>query len=254
MLPLNKYESHVQKECQKKDMIVEQEHIIDEEKFSIGQQQTTPRTDVTDCHHGDKQDSPVLTSVPNSPKVESQLYPNKASSMKRKGILNYPNGDVYEGEMRGDVREGFGVLIQHGRRGRNCTEKYEGNWIADRFDGQGSVHYSDGGSYQGAWSGFKRHGFGVEVSTTGNLTYMGDFKSNQKNGRGMARYSDGGMYDGQWMDGRQCGQGVLWARGMLYRGEFLEGRKHGRGVAELADGRLSVEIWEKGRHVESRVV
>jgi hypothetical protein len=51
--------------------------------------------------------------------------------MSGKGVLCYANGYVYNGNMRNDKRNGFGVIV-------NIDDsKYEGEWLDDMKHGSG---------------------------------------------------------------------------------------------------------------------
>ena len=48
-----------------------------------------------------------------------------------KGIFTWPNGDIYEGELKDDKRNGFGINIY------NDGRRYEGEWKNDKINGKG---------------------------------------------------------------------------------------------------------------------
>ena len=42
--------------------------------------------------------------------------------------------------------------------------RYDGNWLNNRYDGQGTFHTGDGDIYTGSFYCHKRHGEGEQVS------------------------------------------------------------------------------------------
>ena len=69
-------------------------------------------------------------------------------------VLRYANGDVYEGSLRGGVREGYGVYTWR------CGDVYAGEWAGGRKSGEGSYAWVRGGWFAGSWAGGRQHGRG----------------------------------------------------------------------------------------------
>ncbi|CAF3908999.1 unnamed protein product [Adineta steineri] len=85
-----------------------------------------------------------------------------------RGILTKWNGHRYEGEFINDMPDGKGILIR--LHGSNSTEKiYEGRFLENKFDGQGTFYWSDGSRYQGTWKNNQRHGLGQIVYADGRV-------------------------------------------------------------------------------------
>ena len=84
---------------------------------------------------------------------EQDFAENDKNQSKIK-TFEYPNGDVYIGEMENCLRVGMG----------RCTyengNSYEGKWINDMFHGQGAMEWSNGSKYEGEWFEDNRHGAG----------------------------------------------------------------------------------------------
>ncbi|CAF4263069.1 unnamed protein product, partial [Adineta steineri] len=67
-----------------------------------------------------------------------------------RGVLMKWDGHRYEGEFINDMPDGKGILLR--LHGSNSTEKiYEGRFLENKFDGQGTFYWSDGSRYQGTW-------------------------------------------------------------------------------------------------------
>jgi hypothetical protein len=89
--------------------------------------------------------------------------------------MQYPNGDAYEGEWSGDVREGFGV--QRYAKG----DVYEGEWMTDKMHGKGILLHADGSSYEGIWEhGQKIEGHGVFKYSNGNVAVRSNYSVNER--------------------------------------------------------------------------
>ncbi|CAF0830893.1 unnamed protein product [Adineta steineri] len=85
-----------------------------------------------------------------------------------RGVLMKWDGHRYEGEFINDMPDGKGILLR--LHGSNSTEKiYEGRFLENKFDGQGTFYWSDGSRYQGTWKNNQRHGLGQIVYADGRV-------------------------------------------------------------------------------------
>ena len=111
-------------------------------------------------------------------------------------------GLVYKGEFKNGKKAGKGVLSLKKRE-----ERYEGEFLEDKFYGEGEYSYANGDVYKGTWVRGKREGQGVMV------------------------YKDGGSYEGSWINGKRSGLGkmVYEDRQSYYEGEWLDDQQHGKG-------------------------
>mmetsp|Transcript_28634 Transcript_28634/g.21373 ORF Transcript_28634/g.21373 Transcript_28634/m.21373 type:complete len:105 (+) Transcript_28634:23-337(+) len=84
--------------------------------------------------------------------------------------MQYPNGDVYEGEWKEDFREGFGIFKY--AKG----DQYEGEWLKDRMHGKGVLSHPEGSVYEGIWEeGSKVEGMGIFRYANGNLAIRSNY-------------------------------------------------------------------------------
>lgn len=175
-------------------------------------------------------------------------------------VIEYPNGDTYDGEWSNDKRNGQGVLkqkrggkyegdwVDDKRQGKGAQQwpkghRYTGDWRDDKRHGQGTFVYPDGGKYVGAWDNDHRHGEGENTWSDGRH-YKGSWKKNVQHGFGVLKYPDGGKYEGEWVNGMRHGHGVnTWANGDKYDGEWRHNQKHGKGVFNHADGTVEEGEW-----------
>ena len=87
-------------------------------------------------------------------------------------------------------------------------KEYRGEFKAGQRSGEGTLHWKDGGCYNGQWLNDKLHGHGV--FTREGYTYTGQYKNGLKDGDGTLEYP----YDSPYLE---------------YVGSFLEGMRHGQG-------------------------
>eukprot|EP00918_Siedleckia_nematoides_P086327 GHVU01189986.1.p1 GENE.GHVU01189986.1~~GHVU01189986.1.p1 ORF type:complete len:255 (+),score=24.89 GHVU01189986.1:229-993(+) len=67
-------------------------------------------------------------------------------------------------------------------------------------NGWGTMTYSRGGSYEGAWKDGAPHGRGKKVYSNGDV-YDGSFSDGLPNGQGIAKGKDGSEFIGTWKNG-----------------------------------------------------
>lgn len=85
--------------------------------------------------------------------------------------ITYSNGDIYDGEFKGLLK-----------------------------DGKGKMLYANGDTYEGEWSGDMINGTGTYKFVNGD-TYEGEFKFNTLYGEGKYTWPDGRIYEGYFENG-----------------------------------------------------
>ncbi len=168
--------------------------------------------------------------------VDSEMNP------AGEGVLKYPSGDVYSGEVFENARNGFGHFVSAD------GFSYSGEWSDDVFEGSGeaSFSFSDGTGwhYAGNWSGGEFDGFG-ELSS-GHFSYSGEWKNGERLGNGTI-FAAGAQYDGELKSDRLNGQGLfVFPNGDYYDGHWVESRQEGFGEYHWKDGSSYVGFWEDG--------
>ena len=186
-------------------------------------------------------------------------FENKITS----GVITFPNGDIYKGEMRGNFKEGFGVL-----------KKTNGTVIEAIFENDKIIHlikitFEDGRMFFGGFIEGKEgdilpHGKGVLVWENGrkNVSYFEYGREVEKikverksegvnpeaeiyNSDSLIRHTkfstvDDKLYEGEINDkGEAHGKGILTTKsgkGEKYEGEFYEGLAHGKGISVDKEG------------------
>jgi len=175
-----------------------------------------------------------------------------ASTPGRTGVT-LPNGDRYEGEVKGDVRSGYGLYVfVNGDRyeggfadnrfnGRGVQtlvsgDTYDGEFLAGVKHGRGVFRYANGDRYEGEFVDNLFSGKGVLILADGDR-YEGEFRGNVKSGLGIHYFASGERYEGQFAGGVQNGNGTHYYRnGDKYVGQFANGVRNGKGVYHFANG------------------
>jgi len=78
-----------------------------------------------------------------------------------KHIYTYPDGAVYNGEWKNNMRHGQGVWT------RPDGTRYAGEWQNDKPGGMGTLVKPDGSIYTGEWQSGRRHGQGIYTRSDG---------------------------------------------------------------------------------------
>lgn len=155
------------------------------------------------------------------------------------------NASEYIGERNSFNRfHGFGTYISS--RG----DRYEGNWVDGRKNGQGTQEWASGDKYIGTWSDNRPYGKGEYTYANGER-YVGDFVRGKRNGIGEQTYANGNVYDGHWRGDRRAGKGVMkYANGVVFEGTWKNSLRHGRGVLTYPNGDRLVGTWANDKFAD----
>ena len=78
---------------------------------------------------------------------------------------------------------------------------YEGEWVYDQKEGNGSMKYPNGKEYKGLWKRNEYHGQGSLTYTGGTiLSYVGEWQYHRKTGSGVMKLTNGDTYEGHFKD------------------------------------------------------
>jgi hypothetical protein len=113
----------------------------------------------------------------------------------------YPSGDVYEGTMQNNRRNGKGRLFYPN------GDLYEGEWLDDRRNGPGKLSVK---KEDAVIEGLFSDDYIVEGKVTDRHenVFQGRFLRGKLNGRVNVRYANGDTFQGEYRDGKKCGHGV----------------------------------------------
>ena len=87
-----------------------------------------------------------------------------------KGIYTWDDGDVYDGEWKDGMRNGYGIKLVAG-----TAERYEGQFKNDAKHGRGTYTYESGNKYEGDWLDDQKSGQGVMTRPDGSVIFDGEW-------------------------------------------------------------------------------
>ena len=185
-----------------------------------------------------------------------------------KTIINYPNGDCYEGEVNEQgLPHGSGVMKFKKQAYSQWQEylvsykRYRGHWKNGVKSGQGKMEYYQNGNgvmeYCGDWENDLPNGKGklTNYSNVTDMTYNGEWKDGQRHGFGEYTLSwDKGTfpperYEGEWKDDKRCGKGICWYgrnKDKMYEGDWLNDKREGYGIWKYENGDVLECQWKSG--------
>ena len=110
-------------------------------------------------------------------------------------------------------------------------EKYEGEYVNDKFEGKGKYIYDNGEYYIGEWKNGLRNGKGKYYYKNGNIRYEGDFVNDKAEGNGKYIWENGNYYIGEWKYGLSNGKGKHYYKNnkIKYEGDFFNDKYEGNG-------------------------
>ncbi len=80
-------------------------------------------------------------------------------------------------------------------------ERYEGDLVNNKFDGQGSFFYANGDMYTGSWVENKRSGKGILTFSNGDK-FVGQFVNDLPHGKGVySEKKSGKQQEGTYVNG-----------------------------------------------------
>ncbi len=155
----------------------------------------------------------------------------------------------FQTELDGQFVDGLGQLVLGSGKftdGLYQNNKYNGEFLDNKFHGQGIRTYANGEIYEGYWKNNKQHGKGKYTFKNGTI-YEGDWEDGERNGQGTCTYTIGRKYEGDWKDGEQHGQGkYTYAGGNIYEGEWKYGKRDGKGTFTYTNGNIYDGDWQGG--------
>jgi hypothetical protein len=127
-----------------------------------------------------------------------------------KNIINYSNGDKYEGNIENGEKNGYGKMEY------SNGNVYIGNWKDDKKEGNGRMNAKTGTIYEGNWLNDKRNGYG-KIKYYNNDIYEGEWLNSKRHGLGKMIYLNDTIYFGNWQDDKKHGEGTITINGKEYK-------------------------------------
>ena len=113
-------------------------------------------------------------------------------------------------------------------------------------NGQGSMTWPDGSSYEGGFVNDMLDGHGI-LNWSDGTTYNGEYEENLRSGFGtICAPFNGGSYEGQWSKDMKHGQGTeFYENGDSFKGSF-EHDEPNQGIVTYSDGHEETGKWHEG--------
>ena len=183
------------------------------------------------------------------------------------GRIFFPNGDIYEGEMKNSVPDGKGkISFSNG-------ENYIGDFVLGEMTGNGTFIFADKTIYKGGikngvfnnegilkWNnGTEYHGYFVDSLLCGkgkifNIQgeeYDGDFDKNEFNGHGIYLFNNGDQYEGNFEYGIKKGKGRYKRNDKItFEGFWNDDLPNGKGTISYKGNKIK-GYWRNGTLIGS---
>mmetsp|Transcript_22989 Transcript_22989/g.20881 ORF Transcript_22989/g.20881 Transcript_22989/m.20881 type:complete len:230 (-) Transcript_22989:113-802(-) len=166
--------------------------------------------------------------------------------------VTYPNGDIFEGTYDNEkIKQGHGVYIWMGptsEEDETLIEKarFEGNYVDGQKTGYGKMIYPNGDIYEGEWLENLMNGEGSYTYKKSGDIYSGTWIKGKKQDQGRYEFNkDRSMFVGTWEKG-QFTNGTWELKGAgVYEGQFKLGRPIGQGQYSLVNGLIQTGSYEE---------
>lgn len=193
------------------------------------------------------------------------------SSQSAKMSFIYSKGVKYEGDLKGEIKEGKGKYFVQNNLwyegdfkankmdgfGKeydltNPKSYYEGQFVNNLSQGNGKIVYDDGSYFQGEFKQGVREGQGKLYDKNNILRFEGSLVNNSIEGLGKKYNSDGILsYEGNFKAGLPHGMGKAYSKGqLLYQGEFVKGNWQGNG--KLFSSSQPNLVWYEGEFLDNK--
>lgn len=154
------------------------------------------------------------------------------------GRIFFPNGKIYEGEIKNSVPHGKGKMCFDNR------ESYEGDFAMGEMTGNGTFIFADKTVYNGGMRNGLFNGKG-KMKWNNGIEYDGNFLDSTFSGKGKIFNVQGEEYEGNFDKNEFNGEGIYsFNNGDEYKGNFEYGIKKGRGVYKRNDKIIFEGNWD----------
>ena len=169
----------------------------------------------------------------------------KDGNFHGKGILREAWGDIYIGDFKNNLAEGYGKQYSY-VNGKESGGWFEGEVKNDSLNGKGIYVYDNGTKEEGNFKDGELNGKGIVVYASGNKK-EGNFEKGELNGNGIINWDNGDKYIGDWVEGYRVGKGkYFFASGTVYEGDFLKSDFEGKGTISYDNGTKYIGEFSKG--------
>ena len=134
-----------------------------------------------------------------------------------KGIFQFKNGDIYEGDWSDGHFDGKGIFTYAKPKSPEdevCFAQFKGTYKAGRRS-EGTLIYANGDIFQGTFNEEGMKDCGVQKYSNGD-EFAGDFKNGAR-WQGVMKFATGEEYSGEWQNGLFHGAGkIKYETGLEY--------------------------------------
>ena len=99
---------------------------------------------------------------------------NENNETEKNKKIEYDHGEYYIGEVCNNKRNGKGIVYY-----KNGNIKYEGDFINDKYEGEGKYIWEDGNYYIGQWKSNLRNGNGILYNKNCDIIYNGNWTNDK---------------------------------------------------------------------------
>ncbi len=157
----------------------------------------------------------------------------------KNGKIFYPNGDIYEGEMKDSLYHGKGKF-----KSFNDNNIYEGDFVNGEKTGSGKIIFNDETVFEGNFNKGEIKGKG-KMTWKNGYEYIGEFNGFILDGKGKLTGPNGESYEGDFVNNLFHGNGkYIYKNGNEYNGEFQYGIKKGKGTFIETDKYIFEGNWD----------
>lgn len=170
--------------------------------------------------------------------------------MEYKGLILYPDGRIYEGEIHNNEANGWGRMIHTDysyQLGNFVDGQYESEARKDAKGIRGRQERAltmEPTDYIIEEAIKPDHENGFVVWSMNDNEYKGYVVNGLPDGYGTFIWANGNRYDGEWKEGKEHGQGIMYYEiGAVYEGQFVEGERSGKGKFITPEGDTYKGVW-----------
>ena len=180
--------------------------------------------------------STFLEKVKNkNSNCKSNTSNKKASKLKKFKQKN--KTELYIGDKKGEIKEGFGKQIW------TKDSYYIGEYKDDKANGLGKF-VTNNNVYKGEFISDSANGYGIYNYNNNEIIFEGYWDEDVQNEYGIEKWKDGSVYMGQYFSGKKNGIGTyMWLDGTKYEGEFKDNAFHGYGIYYFTEKKIYMGQW-----------
>jgi hypothetical protein len=157
--------------------------------------------------------------------------------------VTYADQSTFAGTFDGEKqKQGAGVYTWMGPGGDDGEEtvekaKYSGDYKDGVKEGTGRMVYPNGDIYDGSWVGNVMEGEGTYQYKASGDIYTGGFAGGKKSGAGLYEFGkDGSVIKGSWVNGDVTDGEWILKDAAVYKGSFKNGKPDGAGTIAFKSG------------------